>query len=872
MAESKLKRLTENENQDSTAEPPNKKIKSINDDIIIENFLCKYFFIDKSLLIKEFLQDGSKIVCITRPSGYGKTTNLTMLRYFFEMNYENIKENEFQNLQNKKYFENLLISKEKEDDQTYLDKYQGKYPVIYLDFSSDFKIGKTFEATIENFKTFISDLYEKYENINIKNLTKNKKKKREKFQSGIFSISELKESISFLCLSLNKAFNKKIILLIDNYDSPILNTVNTSFYNKFYKFYKEVFLNIFKEDKYYHYLFKTFITGNLNKIPILMNYEMLKKDYIEKHREIIWTLLVGYGYLIYDYRTVTTNFDFKIVKLEIRTNDVSEFIKNKLSSWKQNLCKDEKIKNTIDSLTRNYDEERIIEFLKDKIKSNLGYGTGYDYYENEFLDKYYSIIYSLLSLSDECEVVTKKKFNENNDIRELLIIPKKNLKSNNNKNDIVYIIINYNDIVKEGSFNEKICDVIYEINYGNYFKKKEMQKKAYTGEEFQYASNKNFYLIDKTKMISKIINQEEITSYLITRPRRFGKSINLNMIKEFFEKPINEKENADKKFVFDGLEVSKDRKNMRHFHKYPVIYLNFNDIQAENFEEIKNYLINEISTLFNKMRNKIEFEKLGDLDKRNWIEIENKNNTMLLSSTLSFMCSCLKKFYKRRCIILIDEYDKVLINSKRINVFDKVQPIIEGIFSSTFKKNTNLYFGVITGCYSFRLSSSNSGANNITKCTLLNDLYFSDCYGFTEDELKNVLSHFNISDSKEKSDDIEDGIKERLKKKYGGYSCVSNKGIIKNIYNPYSVMKFVQKNKNKRDNFELSNYWIYLEKNEKLKNLLKNSLVAEQESGYGIIDIGFPNEKEKKKKCLIEMKVNDENIKEYEDNEDDNKI
>ncbi|KAG4082652.1 hypothetical protein H8356DRAFT_1284300 [Neocallimastix lanati (nom. inval.)] len=875
MAESKLKRVTENENQDFTVEPPNKKRKESSD--LLKKFKCKYFYIDKSLLIKEFLQDDSEIVCVTRPSGFGKTTNLTMLRYFFEMSYENIKENEFQNLRNKKYFENLLISKEKEDDQTYLDKYQGKYPVIYIDFSSAFKIEKTFEATIESFKSFIKKLFRSYKNINLKNLDKYDKEQWENFQSGIFSLYELKESISFLCLSLNKAFNKNIILLIDNYDSPILNTVNTSFYNKFYKFYDEVFLEIFNQDKRHHYLFKTFITRNLNKIPILMNYEMLKKDYIEKHREIIWTLLVGYGYLIYDYRTVTTNFDFKIVKLEIRTNDVSEFIKNKLSSWKQNLCKDEKIKNTIDSLTRNYDEERIIEFLKDKIKSNLGYSTGYDYYENEFLDKYYSIIYSLLSLSDECEVVTKKKFNENDNIRELLIIPKKNLKSNNNKNDIVYIIINYNDIVKEGciealdynenlefydiklkekydkiikfgiAFKKEYCDVIYEINYGNCFKKKEMQKEIYTGEEFQYASNKNFYLIDKTKMISKLINHEGIIAYLITRPRRFGKSLNLSMIKEFFEKPINEKENEDKKFVFDGLEVSKDRKNMRHFHKYPVIYLNFKGIQGNNFKEIKNFLIDIISTLFKNMRNKIEFEKLGDLDKRNWIEIENKNNTMLLSSTLSFMCSCLKKFYKRRCIILIDEYDKVLINSKRVNVFDKVQPIIEGIFSSTFKKNTNLYFGVITGCYSFGLSSSNSGANNITKCTLLNDLYFSDCYGFTEDELKNVLSHFNISDGKEKS-------------------------IIKNIYNPYSVMKFVQKNKNKRDNFELSNYWIYSEKNEKLKNLLKNSLVTEQESGYGIIDIGFPNEKEKKKKCLIEMKVNDENIKEYEDNEDDNKI
>ncbi|KAL6592996.1 hypothetical protein U3516DRAFT_649030 [Neocallimastix sp. 'constans'] len=820
MSESKLKRVTENENQDFTVEPPNKKRKESSD--LLKKFKCKYFYIDKSLLIKEFLQNDSKIVCITRPSGYGKTTNLIMLRYFFEMNYENIKENEFQNLQNKKYFENLLISKEKEDDQTYLDKYQGKYPVIYLDFSSDFEIEKTFEATIENFKTFIKKLFRSYKNINLKNLDKYDKEQWENFQNGTFSISELKESISFLCLSLNKAFNKKIILLIDNYDSPILNTINTN--NEFYKFYEEVFLEIFNQDKRHHYLFKTFITGNLNcivkKIPILMNYEMLKKDYIEKHREIIWTLLVEYGYLIYDYRTITAKFDFKVVKLEIRTNDVSEFIKNKLSSWKQNLCKDEIIKNAIDSLTHNYDEERIIEFLKDKIKSNLGYGTGYDYYENEFLDKYYSIIYSLLSLSDECEVVTKKKFNENDNIRELLIIPKKNLKSNNNKNDIVYIIINYNDIVKEGciealdynenlefddiklkekydkiikfgiAFYEEICDVIYEINYGNSFKKKEMQKEIYTGEEFQYASNKNFYLIDKTKMISKLINCKGIIAYLITRPRRFGKSLNLSMIKKFFEKPINEKENENKKFVFDGLEVSKDRKNMRHFRKYPVIYLNFKGIQGNNFKEIKNFLIDIISTLFKNMRNKIEFEKLGDLDKINWIKIENKNNTMLLSS-----------------------------------------------------------------CYSFGLSSSNSGANNITKCTLLNDLYFSDCYGFTEDELKNVLSNFNISDSKEKSDDIEDGIKERLKKKYGGYSCVSNIGIIKNIYNPYSVMKFVQKNKNKRDNFELSNYWIYSEKNEKLKNFLKNSLAAEQESGHGIIDIGFPNEKVKDKYIIIEIKV-----------------
>jgi len=88
-------------------------------------------------------------------------------------------------------------------------------------------------------------------------------------------------------------------------------------------------------------------------------------------------------------------------------------------------------------------------------------------------------------------------------------------------------------------------------------------------------------------------------AFLITRPRRFGKSLNLNMIKEFFEKPINEKENENKKFVFDGLEVSKDRKNMRHFQKYPVIYLNFksNNSNDDN-SSIIDFLKTEISSVF----------------------------------------------------------------------------------------------------------------------------------------------------------------------------------------------------------------------------------------------------------------------------------
>ena len=349
-----------------------------------------------------------------------------------------------------------------------------------------------------------------------------------------------------------------------------------------------------------------------------------------------------------------------------------------------------------------------------------------------------------------------------------------------------------------------------------------MQKEIYTGEKFQYASNENCYLIDKTKIISKLINHDENDAYLITRPRRFGKSLNLRMIKDFFEKPVNEKENEDKEFVFDGLEVSKDRKNMRHFHKYPVIYLNFksNNNKEDDNSSIINFLKKEISSVFNYYKKRIDFNKLSRDQQEEWNKIEQKSDGVILQSTIKFLCTCLKEFYKRNCIILIDEYDKIF--SEKLKS-ESTFGTIKTFFSDTFKGNDYLHFGIVTGCLDIGLNELNSGANNFTKCSLLKDNYFSDCYGFTEDELKNVLSNFNISDSKEKSDDIEDGIKERLKKKYGGYSCVSNIGIIKNIYNPYSIMKFVQKNKNKRDNFELSNYWIYSEKNEKLKNLLKNS-------------------------------------------------
>ena len=263
--------------QNSSSEFHSKRIKATKDFHSINEILKYiYFYIDKSLLIKEFLEDNSlNGICITRPSNYGKTTNLIMLREFFKMNYDN-EEN-----QNKFIFENLNIAKEvNEHGQRYIDQYLGKYPVIYLDFYERI-IGNSYDETINNFKSFIKELYIDYDENIIENLDDNAKEIFENYRKGNIDEANLMNSISFLCYCLKKSMNQEIILLIDNYDLLILNAFNTEFYDKFYSFYKNVFMKIFIGNKKHHYLFKTFITGKiytsfLKEFPL--KYYSIKDD------------------------------------------------------------------------------------------------------------------------------------------------------------------------------------------------------------------------------------------------------------------------------------------------------------------------------------------------------------------------------------------------------------------------------------------------------------------------------------------------------------------------------------------------------------------------------------------------------------------
>jgi len=497
------------------------------------------------------------------------------------------------------------------------------------------------------------------------------------------------------------------------------------------------------------------IEKNEESIPILLNFEMLTKDYIKGNREIIWTLLIEYGYL----SMVHTNNKSKHIKLLIKNEMIKKFIKKSFSKYEKHFY--EKY-NIIDLSIKSYDKEKIKESLENLIIINK-------YSKNDLLNNWYSLIYSLFSLKNKYVVIFKNNFNENDKIRELLFVKKEflnNLKSNFNDNKIeknknvlssessskvFYITImevpeiekfekiciqalddnndfifndiklkdKYNKIIKfRIAFYENECDMIYEINYGNNFERKIMPKIVFSEEDFEKFNYNDYFFIDKTRMISKIISQKS-SVYLITRPRRFGKSLNLKMVQEFFEKP--NKENDNKKNIFDGLEVSKDRKNMREFHKYPVIFLNFKEDESNNYESAIEFLKIIISNLFKYQRNKIDFEKLSELEQSEWNKMENQEeNELNLKKSIYFLTEILTKFYKRKCIILIDEYDKFLINSCKYNYYEKMQETLKSLFSSTFKGNKNLYIGITTGCLELGLNSLFSGINNFRKCSVYN--------------------------------------------------------------------------------------------------------------------------------------------------------
>jgi len=313
--------------------------------------------------------------------------------------------------------------------------------------------------------------------------------------------------------------------------------------------------------------------------------------------------------------------------------------------------------------------------------------------------------------------------------------------------------------------------------------------------DFKSIIENNNYFVDKSLLIKDIIKAEK-TVLLFPRPRRFGKTLNLSMIKYFFD--INQPENKN---LFLDLKIWQTEQEIKDKQgKYPIIYLSFKDAKANSWDETYKYIISEIISLYTEHTYLLDNNILLEHEKNIYLNILNeKADITKYANSLKKLSEYIFRFYKQKPVILIDEYDTP-IQAGYKNFYDEVISFMRNLMSGAFKDNIFIYKGVITGILRVSKESIFTGLNNVSVFSIL-DNDFSDKFGFTENETKQILSDFEVTTDYE-----------QIKKWYDGYKF----GNTENIYNPWSLLNYALSFEN-----GFKPYWVNTSSDELLKERLK---------------------------------------------------
>ncbi len=263
---------------------------------------------------------------------------------------------------------------------------------------------------------------------------------------------------------------------------------------------------------------------------------------------------------------------------------------------------------------------------------------------------------------------------------------------------------------------------------------------------FEKLDRSEFYYIDKTGMIEELLqNRSEVN--LFTRPRRFGKSLNMSMLKTFFEIGSNPA-------LFDGLKISENKEICtKYMGQFPVISISLKSVEGLSFQAACGALKTVIGTEALRFSFLEESSALSDADKklyRQLIEIGTSENglfvmtTEALVSSLKILSSLLGRHYGRQVILLIDEYDVPLDKAFQYGYYDEMVSLLRNMFGNALKTNPNLYFAVLTGCLRISKESIFTGLNNL-KVLTLTDVRFDEYFGFTDTEVKGMLEYYGLS-------------------------------------------------------------------------------------------------------------------------------
>ena len=319
--------------------------------------------------------------------------------------------------------------------------------------------------------------------------------------------------------------------------------------------------------------------------------------------------------------------------------------------------------------------------------------------------------------------------------------------------------------------------------------------------DFKILRIKKNYYIDKTKYIKDIIDNES-SVVLIIRPRRFGKTLNMSMLRYYFDCT-----KKDSRELFEGLEIMKqDEKYTSKLGYYPCIYLTLKDAGLQSYELMIMQLRTLLMDIYYENRYLLEEAEMapGERNIFNKILLAEANETEIING-IKMLSKIMSNYHNKPVMLFLDEYDVPLQNAYVEGYYEECIKFFKTFYGITFKDNPYLEKTILTGVSRVAKESIFSGANNFHVYTVLDD-EFSDDFGITEKEMDKIIGDFEIQDQKEE-----------IKKWYDGYTIGNTEG----IYNPWSILNYLTDKK-------LIPYWVNTRSNDLIKLILKNSATVKE--------------------------------------------
>ena len=311
-------------------------------------------------------------------------------------------------------------------------------------------------------------------------------------------------------------------------------------------------------------------------------------------------------------------------------------------------------------------------------------------------------------------------------------------------------------------------------------------------QDFATIIENNYFYIDKTDFIKKWWDGGDVVT-LITRPRRFGKTLNMSMLNYFFSNKV-----AKSKKLFENLNIWNYPDYQKMSGQYPVLFISFAAVKGNTYETARQQIIQEIVGLYRNNNEILSASFLTDMDKKFWNMVDFEMTDATASASIRFLCEMMSKYYGKKVLIFLDEYDTPIQEAYIDGFWSEMTGFIRNLFNSTFKTNQYLERALLTGITRISKESIFSDLNNLKVDTMTNAKYDSD-FGFTENEVITALDRFGNGDS------IED-----VRTWYDGFRI----GNTSDIYNPWSVTQYL-------DTGILNDYWANTSENSLVEKLIR---------------------------------------------------